>query len=153
MLLIGGAIGYQAGSFGPKIAEGMHTTYGVEIDRKDIKDVIKGQAAAWNRGDIDGFMEDYLKSDDLRFASGGTIALGWETTKARYKARYPDKAAMGRLDFTDLEVTSLSKADALVFGRWTLIRESDAPSGLFTLHFKNVNGQWVIVSDHTSSGD
>lgn len=152
-LLIGLGLGYQFGNFGHKIKDGVHQAYGADIDRKDIRAVLSDQAAAWNRGDISTFMEGYWQSEELQFASGGTIAKGWQTTKTRYETRYPDKATMGELAFTDLDVTLLSETDALVFGRWRLMRANDAPSGLFTLHFKNVNETWVIVSDHTSSGD
>lgn len=111
------------------------------------------QQAAWNAGDIDGFMDGYLQSDALRFASGGDITMGWAPTLSRYKARYADKAAMGELRFDIKDVTVLDEDDGLVFGQWTLIRDRDTPSGLFTLHMKKVNGDWVIISDHTSSAN
>jgi len=120
---------------------------------KDVKATLKRQDEAWNRGDIDAFMEDYLKSENLRFGSGGDINRGWQVTIERYKTRYPDKVAMGRLSFTDLDVDVVSATDAIVFGRWSLEREADRPNGLFTLHMKNLDGKWVIVSDHTSSAD
>jgi len=119
----------------------------------DIRETLARQDAAWNRGDIDAFMEDYVKSEDLRFASGGNINRGWQATIDGYKARYPDKAAMGTLSFADLEIDVFSDTDALVFGRWKLERETDEPGGLFTLHMTHVNGKWIIASDHTSSGD
>lgn len=120
-------------------------------EKRRIVDVLTRQSAAWSAGDIDAFMQDYWKSDDLRFASGGTVKRGWQTTSDRYKTRYPDKATMGTLAFTDLDVEVLSPQHALVFGRWTLTREGDAPTGLFTLHMEKQNGHWKIVSDHTSS--
>ena len=148
---IGGAIGYQFGSFGPKLEAGLQASYGNDIDRSEITQTLQNQARAWNAGDIDLFMEDYWQSADLRFASGGDINKGWDVTIARYKSRYPDKAAMGKLAFTDLDVEILSPVNALVFGRWRLTRENDSPNGLFTLHVKKVDGDWKIVSDHTSS--
>jgi len=96
-------------------------------------------------------MEDYWNSDALRFASGGRISTGWNETIAGYKNRYPNKAAMGNLAFTDLDVDIVSETDALVFGRWRLTREDDSPNGLFTLHLKKMSDDWKIVSDHTSS--
>lgn len=116
-----------------------------------ISETLQAQSAAWSAGDIDRFMQDYWQSDALRFASGGTVKSGWQTTSDRYKARYPDRAAMGTLSFTDLNIDVLSEKDALVFGRWTLTREQDAPTGLFTLHMKKFGEGWKIVSDHTSS--
>jgi ketosteroid isomerase-like protein len=117
-----------------------------------INQVLSAQAAAWNRGDIDAFMEGYWKSDKLRFASGGTVTHGWQTTLERYKKHYPDKATMGALAFTIHEVSVVSADAAVVFGKWELIREKDKPWGLFTLTFRKIAGAWVIVSDHTSSG-
>lgn len=118
---------------------------------RDIQTVLETQAMAWNRGDIKSFMTSYLNTPELRFASGGSIERGWTPTLERYLSRYPDRAAMGQLSFTDLEINVIDADDALVFGRWALERQSDRPNGLFTLHFKKQNGQWVIISDHTSS--
>jgi ketosteroid isomerase-like protein len=118
----------------------------------EVTAVLKTQAAAWNRGDIDAFMEYYWKDDALRFASGGTVSRGWLMTLDRYHESYPDREAMGTLTFTDLEITELAPDAAIAFGRWTLLREHDSPHGLFTLTFRRIDGKWVIVQDHTSSG-
>lgn len=126
-------------------------TYDVAAIKTQIKDTLARQDAAWNRGDIDGFMEDYLKDEGLRFASGGNINRGWQATIDGYKTRYPDKATMGTLSFTDLEIEVFTDRDAMVFGRWQLKRAVDMPGGLFTLHMQNHYGRWIIVSDHTSS--
>jgi ketosteroid isomerase-like protein len=117
----------------------------------DVKAVLLTQQAAWNRGDIDGFMAGYVQSDDLRFASGGTITYGWKTTLERYKRHYPDRATMGTLAFSDLVVTVLAPDAALVFGKWELTRAQDKPSGLFTLTLRKTPAGWRIFQDHTSS--
>ena len=117
----------------------------------EIQTALTSQAAAWNRGDIDSFMATYAPTDDLRFASGGTVTRGWRPTLERYKARYPDKAAMGTLAFSGLEFTVLAPDSVVVFGRWELKREKDAPSGLFTLTWKKTAAGWRIIQDHTSS--
>jgi ketosteroid isomerase-like protein len=119
----------------------------------EIKAVMANQSTAWNAGDIDGFMEGYWRSADLRFASGGTVTRGWQQTNDRYHARYDSADAMGKLSFTQLEVGLLSGDAAIVHGRWLLTRKADAPSGLFTLVFRRINGAWVIVSDTTTSAD
>jgi ketosteroid isomerase-like protein len=119
----------------------------------EVKAVLFAQQAAWNRGDLDGFMAGYAQSDDLRFASGGTITYGWKTTLARYKQHYPDKAAMGRLEFSDLVVTVLAPDAALVFGKWELTREKDKPWGLFTLTLRKFPAGWRVIQDHTSSAE
>ncbi|MEJ0049277.1 MAG: hypothetical protein WDN04_26590 [Rhodospirillales bacterium] len=70
-----------------------------EAEASAIRSVLIAQAAAWNRGDIDAFMQGYRKSDELRFASGDTVTYGWQQTRDRYLQRYPDRAAMGTLIF------------------------------------------------------
>ena len=109
------------------------------------------QVMDWNAGDIAGFMRGYAKSDTTRFASGGEITRGWQTVFARYLKRYGDRAAMGRLTFTELEITVLAPDRAEVFGHWRLDREEDTPHGLFTLLMRKTPDGWRGVHDHTSS--
>ena len=151
--VLGGITGTALGlSVGYMIAP--NTSKTVKLDAPlQLRSVLMRQQAAWNAGDIDGFMEGYLRDDELRFASGGNITTGWAPTLSRYKARYSDRAAMGELRFDIQDVTVLDEDDGLVFGQWTLVRDSDTPNGLFTLHMKKVDGDWVIISDHTSSAN
>ena len=111
------------------------------------------QAEAWNRGDLDAFMQTYAQTEDLRFASGGNVTHGWQSTLDRYKQRYPDRAAMGTLSFSELAVTELAPDAALVFGHWRLVRAKDSPHGLFTLLIRRTAAGWRIVADHTSAAD
>lgn len=116
-----------------------------------ITTLLATQAAAWNRGDLDGFMQAYAQRDDLRFASGDTVTYGWRATLERYKERYPDRATMGTLTFSELAITELSADAAIAFGRWQLTRAHDAPHGRFTLTLRRTPEGWRIVQDHTSA--
>ena len=120
---------------------------------EQIRAVLAEQSAAWNRGDIDAFMEGYAKTPDLRFASGGSVTRGWQETLARYKQRYHDHAAMGVLTFSDLDVNVLAPDAALVFGRWRLQNDKGEPNGLFTLLFRKTGAGWRVVADHTSAAE
>lgn len=124
-----------------------------ETDEDRILGVLATQQAAWNAGDIDGFMEGYWQSPDLRFASGGSVTSGWQETRDRYHARYSDRELMGELEFSDLGVNMLASDAAVVHGSWALQRAEDRPSGLFTLVLKDIDGGWKIVSDTTTSAD
>lgn len=118
---------------------------------REIRAVLQAQSEAWSAGSVEGYMEGYWPSEELRFASGGNIVWGFDETLQRYKARYPDAEAMGDLSFEIQEVKVFSESDAMVFGRWFLARESaEDLNGLFTVIFKKIDGQWLIVSDHTS---
>lgn len=116
-----------------------------------IRIVLQQQADDWNDGSIERFMQGYAKRDDIRFASGGDVQRGWQPVFDRYVKKYGDRAAMGRLTFSDVEVTPLSPDAALVLGRWRLQRAADEPSGLFTLVFRKFPEGWRIVHDHTSA--
>jgi uncharacterized protein (TIGR02246 family) len=119
----------------------------------EIRALLQAQTEAWNRGDLAGFMLAYDRSDDLRFASGGTITRGWQTTLDRYRKRYPDQATMGKLTFTVIDVDLLAPDAAVVFGHWELARAKDHPWGLTTLTLRRRAEGWRIVADHTSSAE
>jgi len=119
--------------------------------KAEILAVLMQQQKFWNQGDIKGYMKGYLKSDSLRFASGGNVSYGWQTTLDRYLKGYPDKSVMGQLLFSGIDVKMLSDNSALVFGKWELKRASDHPRGLFTLIFKRTGCSWRIIHDHTSA--
>jgi uncharacterized protein (TIGR02246 family) len=114
-----------------------------------IRKVLESQQAAWNEGEIERFMEGYWKSDSLQFI-GRSIRYGWKATLEGYKKGYPNKAAMGTLQFDLWQFRKLSEDVWLVSGKYTLTREKDKPSGPFTLIFRKINGRWLIVYDHTS---
>ena len=119
-------------------------------DRQAIIKLMADQQTAWSKGDLDGFMQGYWKSDSLMFIGKRGPAYGWQTTLENYKKTYPDKAAMGKLTFRIDKVELLGKQDAFVMGAWSLAREKDSPGGYFTLWFRKINGEWKIVCDHTS---
>jgi uncharacterized protein (TIGR02246 family) len=116
-----------------------------------IRAVIEAQAAAWNHGDIEGFMDGYARSDSTVFVSGDSVTRGWQTVLDRYKKGYDTREKMGTLEFTDLEITVLGKDVAVADGRWKLTRAADTPHGRFTLIFRRTGKNWRIIHDHTSS--
>jgi hypothetical protein len=121
--------------------------------KRAIVQVLTTQTAAWNRGDIPGFMEGYWKSDSLVFIGRKGPTYGWQPTLANYQKSYPDAAAMGQLDFSGLRVTLVAPGAAQVVGRWHLVRPSALGDlqGYFLLVLRQVEGKWVVVADHTNS--
>ena len=116
---------------------------------KEIRKVMDDQAAAWNRGDLEAFMQGYWNSEKLVFV-GSEVTRGWQPTLDRYKRTYGTREKMGTLTFSDLEITVLSKDAAVVLGSWSLARATDDPHGKFTLVFRKFKEGWRIVMDHTS---
>jgi ketosteroid isomerase-like protein len=116
-----------------------------------IRSVLQAQQDAWNRGDIDGFMNGYARLASTVFISEDTLTRGWQTVRDRYRKKYSDRAKMGTLTFSDLEIMLLSSDSAVASGRWKLKRANDQPHGRFTLIFKRLRQGWRIVHDHTSA--
>jgi len=116
-----------------------------------IPKVLDAQVAAWNKGDLEGFMAGYLPSEELSFYSGKTITSGWKPTLERYRKRYQgDGKEMGKLAFSDLKVQTLGDDSAFVRGKWKLELKASSPEGLFTLILRKTADGWKIVHDHTS---
>jgi hypothetical protein len=81
------------------------------VSKKDSLAVVKvlfEQQDHWNKGDIDAFMEGYLKSDELVFSGASGPIYGWEATRDRYKRTYSDREKMGELKFDVLHLLALS---------------------------------------------
>jgi uncharacterized protein (TIGR02246 family) len=116
-----------------------------------VRSVIDAQRDAWNRGDVEGYMDGYARSADTIFVSGDSVTRGWQTVLDRYKKNYNSRDKMGTLTFSDLEITPMGNDAAIVLGRWQLQRAKDEPHGRFTLVFRKTKQGWKIVHDHTSS--
>ena len=122
-----------------------------EIETTAITALLNAQDEAWNRGDIDAFMDGYWKSPELRFASGGKVTRGWDETNARYHATYGGPETMGTLITDDYEIVLLGPDAAVAHGKWKLEGREGTPWGLYTLILRKIGGEWKIVSDTTTS--
>lgn len=116
-----------------------------------ISAVLEAQSAAWNRGDVEGYMDGYERSSDTVLVSGNSVTRGWQTVTDRYKRNYNSRERMGTLTFSGLEFKLMGNNTAIVIGRWHLTRANDEPHGHFTLIFKRTTKGWRIIHDHTSS--
>ena len=121
-----------------------------EKDSLKILNVLEQQRIAWNDNDINEFMKGYLKSDKLVFSGSNGPVFGWNFVKDRYLKKYSTKELMGDLSFEINNLFSLSRKVAILLGKFNLQRKNEKLSGYFTLIFKKINGNWYIVSDHTS---
>jgi uncharacterized protein (TIGR02246 family) len=115
-----------------------------------IRNLLSAQTAAWNRGDIEGFMQGYWHSDGTTFSGSSGVSRGWQALLERYRKKYSTRAIMGHLEFSELEITALGDEAALILGRWHLDRESGPVGGVFTLVARRFPEGWRIIHDHTS---
>lgn len=131
-------------------ALGISYSFGQTGPEKQIRKILQAQTEAWNRGDIDAFMQGYWNNDSLLFVGKNGPTYGFTNTLNNYKKNYPNKDYMGQLNFTLLEVKPLSKQLWMVLGKWELTRNAGNISGHYTLLFRKINGIWVIIMDHSS---
>jgi ketosteroid isomerase-like protein len=118
-------------------------------EKGKIISLLFAQRDAWNKGDLEGYMNGYWKSDSLKFIGSRGITYGWKNTLENYRKGYPDKTAMGQLEFSSLQV-DVNGSSAFVIGRWKLTRTKDTPQGYFTLLCKKIKNKWCVVVDHSS---
>jgi ketosteroid isomerase-like protein len=122
-----------------------------DSDEVAIQTILRAQQADWNRGDVEAFLTGYWHSPELTFSGGNGVSRGWDGVLARYKKNYPDRAAMGELDFSELEFRFLGPDAALVLGHWHLKREKGDIGGVFSLVWQRFPDGWKIIHDHTST--
>jgi len=117
---------------------------------KEILGILERQTQAWNRGDLEAFMKGYWENDSLMYIGKGGVTYGYTSTLNSYRKNYGDTARMGKLKFDILHVKSMGPDHYFVVGKWFLTRSAGNVGGHYTLIFKKIKGQWVIISDHSS---
>tara|TARA_B100000902_G_scaffold275752_1_gene261528 strand:+ start:284 stop:730 length:447 start_codon:yes stop_codon:yes gene_type:complete len=132
----------------------INITYGQSIlsesDKNEIILVLKQQEKFWNKGDIDGFMQGYVKSDYLVFNGSSGPFYGWDSVKDRYIKTYPSKEKMGTLNFKIHNISLITSSVAQLIGQFFLFYPKSQVSGHFTLVLIKSKGEWLILSDHTT---
>lgn len=119
-------------------------------DKTSILNILDRQTKDWNIGDIDAFMKGYWNNDSLMFIGKSGVTYGYQNTLNNYKKNYKGADQMGKLTFNILEVKRISKDCYFVVGKWFLKRNAGDVGGHYTLVFRKINNEWVIVSDHSS---
>lgn len=119
-------------------------------DETAIRKIMADQASFWNKGDLDNFMKGYWNNDSLIFISPNGPSYGYNAALTRYKKTYGTPDKMGQLTFSDLKLRKLSAEYYFVIGKWFLKRKAGDVGGMYTLLFRKINGQWVIICDHSS---
>jgi hypothetical protein len=112
-----------------------------------IRLVLEKQKSSWNKHDLEGFMEGYWKSDNLKFYGANGLTLGWDNTLARYKKVYPTKAESGTLNFVINDISRIKGDNYWVMGEYHLKRDIGDANGVFIIIFKKINGEWKIIAD------
>lgn len=119
-------------------------------DELGIRKILSDQTIAWNNGNIEEFMKGYWNNDSLMFIGKSGVTYGYQNTLMNYKKNYSNADVMGTLSFDLVKVQRLSPEYYFIVGKWHLKRKIGDVGGHYNLLFRNVNGTWVIVADHSS---
>jgi hypothetical protein len=122
----------------------------ITSDETIILNKLENQAHCWNSGNIDCFMQDYWHDDSLMYIGKNGVTYGWQNTLDNYKLKYPTKTEMGELKFQLVQLEQLSIDHYFMVGKWQLTRQAGDIEGHFTLIWKKIDNNWVIVADHSS---
>jgi uncharacterized protein (TIGR02246 family) len=120
---------------------------------REIPVMLQASAAAWNRGDLEGFLDDYLDSNETTFV-GSAVSFGVDQIRERYLASYWSTGrAEQQLRFEDVHVRPLGSDHALTRGTYVLIDAdgSEGGRGFFTLVMVRTGDGWRIIHDHSSA--
>ena len=145
-----------AGSVYPALAQGpnpednpLHMASRQELE---VVKIVLAQEKAWNKGDIEGFMQGFKNSPETLFIAR-QVSKGFNEISSEYKHDYPNRSSMGQLGYSDLEVHSLSDKFAICTGHYHLERakrDGGSADGLFSLVLEETAQGWRIVLDHTT---
>ncbi len=126
------------------------STVNYHTGKQEITAMMMQQAKDWSNGDLEAFMQGYIKSDSLKFIGSGVITYGWQQTLDNYYKRYSSKDHTGKLTFKLLDFDQLANDVFLVIGEFHLKRKVGDANGIFSVILKRINGEWKIIADHTS---
>lgn len=122
---------------------------GAPAARRAAAALLAHGAAAWNRGDLAGFMSDY--AFDATFVTRDSVIHGRPAIQARYAPRFAPGGVRDSLYFQDLEVDALAP-DALNAIAYYVLQRGDSvvARGPTSLVMRRVGGRWFIKHDHSS---
>ncbi|MCX7550946.1 YybH family protein [Xanthomarina sp. F2636L] len=120
-------------------------------DKEAILAVLSLQETAWNKHDLEGYMEGYWRNDSLKFYDKNGLTFGWNKTLANYKKGYPTQAESGVLKFVINDLSKIEDNSYWVMGEYHLTREIGNANGVFIIIFKKINNEWKIIADMTAN--
>ena len=117
-----------------------------------VDTLLSRSEAAWNGGDLEGFLFWYQRGPETTFLGSTGLTRGWDTIRARYAPRFEAGATRDSLRFEDLVSRPLAPRLGLATARYVLSRgDSVTASGVFTLIVEEKSEGWRIVHDHSSA--
>jgi uncharacterized protein (TIGR02246 family) len=117
---------------------------------KEIYDQLMQMADAWNRHDIDGYLDGFLHSDDVVVVVEGETVRGWDLLSKAYHGGYPKPEEMGTLTVDRMQVQMLAPDLGFVLSSYTVSFPKKKTYGTDTIIMKKVSAGWRELISHTS---
>ncbi len=117
-----------------------------------VQDMLARQAAAWNRGDLEGFMSAYERSPATTYIGAPGLVNGFDAIQRRYEPYFGPGAERDSLTFADVVARELDPRFGIATARYVLSRGDEVTStGPFTLVLVRGEGAWRIVHDQSAA--
>ena len=120
-------------------------------DRQAIVKLMNDEQTAWNKGDIDAYVNLYAPGDSTRMIYSSGVTRGKDSILAFYKKYWP-KEKMGQLTLQHDSIEKISNEYYYVSGFFTVNYPSGkAVKGRFSGLVKKIKGKWYLYTDHSGS--
>ena len=131
----------------PAVSQKEDPLFTASRQQLDVVKIILAQQAAWNKGDLDGYLSRYKDAPDTQ-AVLANLVRGIDNIRAAYRQNFPNKESMGEIEDSDIEVKVLGDDYALATGKYHLNRpkKSSGPvEGSFMELFEKTPAGWQII--------
>jgi uncharacterized protein (TIGR02246 family) len=117
---------------------------------KEIYDEVTKACDAWNRHDLDGYLDSFWRSDALVVVVEGETVHGWDLLSKALHTGYPNPSEMGVLTLDRAQVQMLAPDFAEVLTWDTISFAKKKEFGTSTIVMKRLPEGWRVVLMHTS---
>jgi uncharacterized protein (TIGR02246 family) len=121
--------------------------YTASREQLDVTKIVLAQENAWNKGDLDGYLAQFKDAPDTEAILNGPVR-GIANIRTAYHNSFPDRAAMGTLEQSNVEVRELGPDFALALGHYRLQRgrkNGGDAEGNFTEIFQKTEQGWKLI--------
>lgn len=120
--------------------------------RAKIGELTKKLSKDWNRGDMDAYLNAYQPGTGTSLLFGGTILGSSEEIRSLFTQTWTTEEAMGDFETRDVVVQLIAPGVAIARGHFEHQFPAEKVSGVFTHVWRQGDGTWKIVHEHTSRG-
>lgn len=123
---------------------------GAADPEKEIYDQMMKMLDAWNRHDLDAYLDGFLHSDDIVLVVDGETIRGWDLLSKAFQSGYPNKDEMGTVFFDRVQVQMLAPDLGFVLVWYSIAFPKKKQFGTDTIIVKKVAEGWREMISHTS---